>query len=95
MEKSATRGTREFTIGDETILWEHLKAAYEYDVRTNSLKTHRRLTEEHFNLSSAAKMRNHLADDVLGEDMLELMLVSTLTTSLEKMFISLQGDRSI
>lgn len=36
---------------------------------------HERLTEQHFELDSAAKMRNHLAEDVLGRKMLFLLKV--------------------
>ncbi|KAK3747398.1 hypothetical protein QZH41_012095, partial [Actinostola sp. cb2023] len=77
VEKSKANhsGARQFTIGDTEILWDHLYAAYLYDLEHNSLQTHRFLTDEHFHLTSTSKMRNHLADDVLGEDMLNLLKV--------------------
>ena len=57
------------------MLWEHFKQAYNWDQSNFSLPVHERLTEQHFELDSAAKMRNHLAEDVLGRKMLFLMEV--------------------
>lgn len=55
------------------IVWDHWQDAYKWD-RGNPVAIHRRLTDEHiFNLSSSLKMRNHLAEQVLDEDMYNLM----------------------
>jgi len=78
-EKRKTNSARHFMIGEDEILWTHLKSAYEYDISTNTRLTHRRLSDDHFNLDNASRMRNHLADDVLGKDMLELLKVYTMT----------------
>lgn len=79
MEHSRSNSTaRKFAFGDHEIFWEHLYSAYHYDITTNSLQTHRHLTDDHFILTSTSKMRNHLADDVLGEEMLELVKVCLL-----------------
>jgi hypothetical protein len=57
------------------MLWSHLKEAFIYDVDTNPIATFKFLTPEHFDQSSAGKMRNYLADDVLGKRMLEVLKV--------------------
>jgi hypothetical protein len=49
--------------------------AFEWDHKTNSLPVHHRLTVNHFELGYATKMRNHLAEQVLNRDMLNLMKV--------------------
>lgn len=55
--------------------WSHLYEAYRWDQSKNSLKLHERLTEVHFNLGYATRMRNHLAEDLLSTNMLNLMKV--------------------
>ena len=42
-----------------------------------SLPVHEKLAEQHFELDSATKMRNHLAEDVLDKMMLFLMQVNS------------------
>ena len=54
------------------ILWEYFISAYQWDVKTNFLRLHRKLTCEHFFLNCTLKMRNHLAEEVLNSDMLLL-----------------------
>jgi len=39
-----------------------------------------KLTAEHFDLTPASKMRNHLAEDVLDKKMLSLMKVQNYCT---------------
>ena len=51
------------------------KAAYNWDQTNFSLPVHEKLAEQHFELDSATKMRNHLAEDVLDRMMLFLMQV--------------------
>jgi len=70
---------RLLSFGDKTIQWSHLYQAYQWDQSTNSLKLHERLTEEHFNLGYASRMRNHLAEDVLSKKMLHLLQVKQNT----------------
>ena len=55
------------------ILWNCFKDAYIWDKENNYLRIHRKLTPDHFNLTSSLKMRNHLAEQVLNSDMLFLM----------------------
>ena len=50
-----------------------MKAAYEYDQSKTSIHLHDKLTEAHFNLDPAQKMRNHLAKEVLDKQMHYLM----------------------
>ena len=54
------------------VLWQHFKEAYEWDVKHNSLRIHRKLTLSHVAPDQGQKMRNHLPTDVLGSDMLHL-----------------------
>ena len=68
---------RDSSYGDKTIQWSHLYQAYKWDQTRNSLKIHERLTEDHFKLGYATRMRNHLAEDVLSKKMLYLLQVKT------------------
>ena len=77
IEKSRNGGTRLLGTGLATVQWSFSKAAYNWDQRNSSLTIHERLTEEHFLLGYASKMRNHLAIDVLNKRMLFLMKVQT------------------
>lgn len=63
----------ETSSGD--IQWKYFKEAYEWDQQNSTLKIHEKLTEEHFSLGYASKMRNHLATDVLDKRMLFLLKV--------------------
>lgn len=47
--------------------------AYQWD-QQNALQLHRKLSNEHIYPSSQGKMRNHLAEEVLSNDILNLML---------------------
>ena len=62
-------------VNGKAIMWKQFKEAYMWDQSNFSLPVHERLTEQHFELDSAAKMRNHLAEDVLDRKMLFLMQV--------------------
>lgn len=42
---------------------------------TNPLAVHNKLTDEHIYVTDTGKMRNHLATDVMNEEMLNLMQV--------------------
>lgn len=46
-----------------------------YDVEYNPVQTFKFLTPQHFEPGSAEKMRNYLADDVLGKRMVEIVQV--------------------
>ena len=63
---------RYLVLEDNEVIWEHFSAAYGFNVHAG-LRYHPRLTKDHIELTPASKMRNHLATDVLGEDMLHLM----------------------
>ena len=58
---------------DETIQWQMFVDCYKWD-KTNALQIHRKLTNEHMYPSNQLKMRNHLAEDVLDSEMLNLMI---------------------
>lgn len=64
---------RKLTHHSSLILWEHWVQAYNWDVLENPYPIHRKLTHDHFFLTSESKMRNHLAEEVLDKDMLHLM----------------------
>ena len=77
MLKSSSNGKspRHFKLDGKEILWSHLKDAYLYDVEYNPIQTFKFLTPQLFEPSSAEKMRNYLADDVLGKRMVEIVQV--------------------
>ena len=56
------------------IKWSHLISAYRWDVRNNTVRSYEKLTDGHFSMDTAAKLRNHLAEEVLNENMLKLVL---------------------
>ena len=60
-------------LNGKCIVWEHWVDAVAWD-RLKSRKIHQKITEAHMNPSSSEKMRNHLAEEVLNNDMLYLML---------------------
>ena len=69
---STPNGKRELTLQGCTIYWHYFQEAYLYNVR-REFRFFNRLTREHVFLSAQGKMRNHLATDVLGPQMLSLM----------------------
>ena len=76
VEKSNLKGKpRCLTVGGKKILWSHLVDAYKFDQSSTTIHLHEKLTEDHFNLDPALRIRNHLAEDVLDKRMLFLMKV--------------------
>ena len=59
----------------KNISWQQFRDAFNWDQLNFSLPLHEKLTLAHFDIDSAAKMRNHLAEDVLDRKMLFLMKV--------------------
>ncbi len=57
------------------MLWSHLRDAYMHDIENNTIQTFKYLSPQHFDPGSVEKMRNYLADDVLGRRMLEVLQV--------------------
>ena len=55
------------------IYWCHFKNAIEWDRTTNSRPLHNRVTNVHLNPTNSEKMRNHLAEEMLNYDMLNVM----------------------
>ena len=70
---SSSNGKRRLFVNGHYILWRHFYDAYLWDTSHNPLPVHHKLTIEHFELTSETKMRNKLAEDVLGKEMLHLM----------------------
>ncbi|XP_071174117.1 uncharacterized protein [Mytilus edulis] len=64
---------RHLVCGEKYIEWSHFKQAYLWDISSHVFPVYHKLTQEHFFLTSEAKMRNYLAEDVLNCDMLHLM----------------------
>ena len=46
--------------------WKMFMDAYSWDRKTNHLRVHQKLTNDHVFLNSSLMMRNKLAEDVLG-----------------------------
>ena len=66
--------TRNLTLPNKDLIqWQIWVNAYKWD-QQNALQLHRKLTNEHLFPTSPGKMRNHLAEEVLNKDMLNLML---------------------
>lgn len=61
------------TVGDHFIEWSHFRRAYLWDISTHPFPVHHKLSQDHIYLTSEAKMRNHLAEQILNEEMLHLM----------------------
>ena len=69
---SNPNGKRELLLNAQHIYWSYFQHCYFFNIKCNFRFFHK-LTREHFFLNSQAKMRNHLATDVLGPQMLSLM----------------------
>ena len=59
-------------LNNEYICWEHFEGAYLMSINSKTSIYHR-LTREHIYLTPQSKMRNHLAEQVLNADMLNLL----------------------
>ena len=77
-DKIGIQSARYLLLDDQPIVWEMLEAAYRYNTRFG-IRLHKRLAREHIVLDGSAKMRNHLAEDVLNSDM--ILLVEALRDS--------------
>ena len=76
IEKSNASGKpRCLMIKGKNVTWQYFKDAFNWDQKSFSLPLHEKLTDQHFNLDPASKMRNHTAEDVLDDKMLFLMQV--------------------
>ena len=76
IEKSnQSKKPRCLNFGGKNITWQMMKDAYNWDQSSFSLPLHERLTPLHLELDPAARMRNHLAEDLLDRKMLFLMQV--------------------
>ncbi|XP_035660859.1 uncharacterized protein LOC118405460 [Branchiostoma floridae] len=75
LEKSTMAGSaRCFQVSGKHILWSHLKESYLHD-KTNARApvTSCRIKDQHFLLTPATRMRNHLASDIFSDGMIELL----------------------
>ncbi|XP_062587022.1 uncharacterized protein LOC134248629 [Saccostrea cucullata] len=64
---------RHLMLGDKYIEWNHFRKAYIWDISSHAFPVHHKLSQEHLFMTPEAKMRNHLAEDVLDGNMLHLM----------------------
>ena len=71
--------------------WSMWEEAYDFDKRY-SLRIHPKLTADHLHLSWAEKMRNHLAVEVLNNDMLRLFQVIHYLAVSQLMFLGKISD---
>ena len=69
---STPGGRRELLLNGQNIYWDYFQHCYHFNVKRTFRYFHH-LTRDHVYLNSQAKMRNHLAMNVLGPDMLHLM----------------------
>ena len=66
------KAKRSLLLNGHPIVWEHFIEAYNFN-KLHSFRLYRRLTKEHIHLTTTNKMRNHLCEEVLNSDMLNLM----------------------
>ena len=69
---STPNGKRQIILNGQCIYWSYFQEGYMYNMK-REFRYFRHLTREHVFLNAQAKMRNHLATDVLGTKMLSLM----------------------
>ena len=68
---STPTGKRQILLNGQPIYWSYFQEAYLYNIKREFRYFHH-LTRDHVYLNAQAKMRNHLATDVLGSKMLTL-----------------------
>ena len=66
-------------LSGKSIVWQQWLDAVKWDRDSNSQRIHYKVTEAHLNPSSTEKMRNELAQDMLGAEALHLMTVYQAT----------------
>lgn len=64
---------RELMLEGKAIFWSMWEEAWQWD-RQNPIQIHRKLSRSHIQLDDSSKVRNHLAEEVLDCNMLQLML---------------------
>ena len=68
------KSTRNLVLPSGNLVqWEMFVNCYKWD-KSNAFQLHRKLTKEHIFPSNQSKMRNHLAEDVLDSEMLNLFI---------------------
>ena len=75
-KSNKSKKPRCLTLGGKNITWQLMKDAYNWDQSSFSLPLHEKLTPLHLELDPAARMRNHLAEDLLDRKRFFLMQVS-------------------
>jgi hypothetical protein len=67
------KNTRYLLHKGKPIVWAQWIKAVQWDRDSNPRRVHYKLTDSHLYPNSAEKMRNHLAEEMMDEDMLHLM----------------------
>ena len=70
---SGKNQTRLLNLNGRQVTWALWEEAFKWD-RSNPIQIHPKLSHAHIALDNAAKMRNHLAEEVLDNNMLDLFL---------------------
>ena len=70
--------SRVITLHNTKVLWQHWQDAVTWDIESHPLKLKHRISKQHVVIDRSDKMRNHLAFEVLGKEMLHLMQVLRL-----------------
>lgn len=78
---------RYLVLNGRAIIWEHFEDAFKFNIQ-NGIRIHKKLTKEHIEITSASKMRNGLAEEVLDRNMLFLMQSYQATTVDHPEFLS-------
>ncbi|XP_014675321.1 PREDICTED: uncharacterized protein LOC106815380 [Priapulus caudatus] len=65
--------TRKLICNDKPIVWQHWIDAVEWDRNVNSRPIYHKVTDTHLHPSGSEKMRNHLAEQMLNDEMFHLM----------------------
>ena len=65
--------TRCLCFSGTSIVWTQWLDAAKWDRSSNPRRVHHAITESHLHPNPSEKMRNHLAEDMMGTDMLHLM----------------------
>ena len=65
--------SRKLELKEMPIVWKQWEDAVQWDRTVNSRPIHYKVTDSHLHPNISEKMRNHLAEDMLDENMLHLM----------------------
>ena len=70
LEHSRTSSKKPLMLNGKHVLWDQLYEIYQHDQTVNPVPISRYLAGNHCKLTTYSEMRNHLADQVLNNEML-------------------------